>query len=753
MMRKLTRNYSLGVIAASVAILALLIAAAVRAQVPSADRLSGKATAVLAQAGSSASAQAERPLIPWTVGAGRFPVGRSQTKRDGASPADSNPPLFLPAVNYRTGGYQYSFPTSVATADVNGDGKPDLVVVNGSDVNSPPEGTVGVLLGNGDGTFQPAVAYGTGGTGPTWVAIADVNGDGKPDLIVANSNQCPPSSCGDGTVSVLLGNGDGTFQTPVSYDAGGIAAESVAVADVNGDGKPDLVVTTFSGCVGVLLGNGDGTFQPVVTYCFRANLYAVAVGDFNGDGKPDLVVTTNSSGGVFVFLNNGDGTFPSFRAYGTGGLPHSVAVADVNGDGNLDLVVANAAAAGNLPNTVAVLLGNGDGTFQLREVLDSGGYYWATAVAVADVNRDGAPDIMVASVSSHPNYSAEGVIGVLLNKGNGTFYAAEKYDVVQPTASTMVAADLNGDGWPDLAVGGGDLGLMVLLNTAGRVPSGIKMSTSGTPSFVGQPVTITAAVTSKYGTIPNGELVTFYDGSASLGSVALAGGTAAYTTSSLSVKTHTIEATYLGDATFLPSTGKVTQVVDKDPTTTALTSSPNPSAYGQAVTFTATVTPTGPYQPTGSVTFKNGSKTLGSGTLNAGGVATLTTAKIPVGANTLTSTYSGDALNGKSASAAITQTVSQASVSMVLTSTPNPSTFGRSVKFTATLTSNGGVPSGQPVTFSYNSATLGTAIVSATGVATFSTTTLPQGSDAVTAAYAGSVDYSSASATVTQVVN
>jgi hypothetical protein len=153
------------------------------------------------------------------------------------------------------------------------------------------------------------------------------------------------------------------------------------------------------------------------------------------------------------------------------------------------------------------------------------------------------------------------------------------------------------------------------------------------------------------------------------------------------------------------------------------------------------------------VTFKNGSASLGVVTLN-GGVATFTTAKIPVGANTLTSTYNEDAFNGKSVSPVITQTVNQASVSMALTSTPDPSTFGKSVKFTARLTSNGGLPAGQPVTFSYNGAILGTANATSTGVATFSTITLPAGgSDVVTAAYAGSADYSSASASVTQGVN
>jgi uncharacterized repeat protein (TIGR03803 family) len=280
------------------------------------------------------------------------------------------------------------------------------------------------------------------------------------------------------------------------------------------------------------------------------------------------------------------------------------------------------------------------------------------------------------------------------------------------------------------------------------------LTSSPNPSMYGQAVTFTAVVTSGGGVPPDGETVSFMKGTTVLGTGSLSGGSASFTTSVLPAGKMLVRAVYGGDTTFAASTSKaVTQVVNKYPTTTALSSSLNPSNYGQAVTFTATVTPTEPYQPTGKVIFKNGSKTLAVGTLNASGVASLTTAKIPVGANTLTATYNGDAFNSSSESAAITQTVSQASVSIVLTSTPNPSTFGKSVKFTATLTSNGGVPSGQPVTFSYNGATLGTANVNSKGVATFSTTTLPQGSDDVTAAYAGTVDYSSASASVTQLVN
>jgi len=141
---------------------------------------------------------------------------------------------------------------------------------NGNNCNG--EGVVSVLLGNGDGTFQTAVNYGTVGAYAQSVAVADVNGDGKPDLLVAN--RCADNGCANqnGSVAVLLGNGDGAFQTAVTYDSGGLGAYPVAVADVNGDGKLDLVVANVHnssgniGSVGVLLGNGDGTFQTAVTY-------------------------------------------------------------------------------------------------------------------------------------------------------------------------------------------------------------------------------------------------------------------------------------------------------------------------------------------------------------------------------------------------------------------------------------------------------------------------------------------------------
>ena len=164
----------------------------------------------------------------------------------------------------------------MATGDFNGDGKLDVVTAN---IGTGGPGSVSVLLGKGDGTFQTAVNYPVG-RAPLFVAVADFNGDAKLGVVTVNAN--------DNDISILLGNGDGTFQTAVNYSVG-IEPEWVAVGDFNGDGKLDLAVTNTNaggiGSVSVLLGNGDGTFQPAVNYAADRNPESVAVGDFNGDGK------------------------------------------------------------------------------------------------------------------------------------------------------------------------------------------------------------------------------------------------------------------------------------------------------------------------------------------------------------------------------------------------------------------------------------------------------------------------------------
>src|SRR5204863_2401263 len=221
---------------------------------------------------------------------------------------------FQTADNYKPG----TTPISVAVGDFNGDNKPDLAVVNQG------SGNVSVLIGQGDGTFQAAFKYEAGSV-PWFVAVADLNGDHKPDLVVVGGG---PGISG-GLVRVLIGTGDGTFHDGVSYSLGLGYLFSVAVADLNSDGKLDLVVAgTDDNSIWVLMGKGDGAFQTAAKYGAGATPVSVAVGDFNGDGKLDLAVangfSTSIHGTVSVLLGKGDGSFQAAVSYGAGTDPRSV---------------------------------------------------------------------------------------------------------------------------------------------------------------------------------------------------------------------------------------------------------------------------------------------------------------------------------------------------------------------------------------------------------------------------------------------
>ena len=310
-------------------------------------------------------------------------------------------------------------PQSVAVGDFNGDGKPDMVVANSGD------NTVGVLLGNGDGTFQAQVTYAVGSS-PYAVAVGDFNGDGYLDFAVAND--------GSNNVSILLGNGDGTFRAAVSY-AVGLGAFSVAVADFNADGHLDLAVADSGiGKVSVLLGNGDGTFQTPLNYAVGSNPRAVAVGDFNGDGKLDLAVANTNGNNVSILLGNGNGTFEPAVNYAAGTSPSSVAVGDFNNDGRPDLAVANS-------TSVDVLIGNGDGTFQSAASFAAGTS--PEGVAAGDFNGDGNQDLVVAN-------SGSSNVSILLGTGSGSFQTAVNY-IVGSGPSALAVADFNNNGQLDLA--------------------------------------------------------------------------------------------------------------------------------------------------------------------------------------------------------------------------------------------------------------------------------------------------------------
>ena len=334
------------------------------------------------------------------------------------------PVTFTGPTNFAVG----DSPNSVAVGDFNGDGDPDLAVANEFDES------VSVLLGAAGGGFGAAITIATGGF-PFAVAVGDFDGDGDPDLAVADAF--------DGIISVLLGNGAGGFspQTDSPYPAGSFPA-SIAVGDFNGDGDPDLAVADqVTGDILVLRGGNDGTFSAATRVATVAEPGSVVVANLNSDADPDLVVAEHvtlsaNPSRVLVLLGSTGATFTTPAEVAAGLDPVSIAVGDFDGDTDVDLAVADQS-----PGEILVLLGSGNGSFTGPTTLtaDSG----LSGIAVADFNRDGDPDLAVSNV----NLSR---VSVLLGSTGGTFTAQTNF-AVGSTQTSVVAADFNSDGKPDLA--------------------------------------------------------------------------------------------------------------------------------------------------------------------------------------------------------------------------------------------------------------------------------------------------------------
>lgn len=744
---------------------------------------------------------------------------------------------------------------------------------------------------------------------------AYLNGDNNLDVVTGDSEQ---------TISVLLGNGDGTFQPKVNYPGCTVGvALKVVLADFNRDGNTDIAMgcsNATTGGVVILLGNGDGTFQAPVAYA-TGDVFSIAIGDFNNDGILDIAVSDQSQQNITILLGKGDGTFTSGTTISTTTQSHGIVAADFNKDGNIDLVFAQASAtSGDTLSDLYIALGNGDGTFQAPTLIakDIGEF-----LTTGDTNADNNPDIVSATITRPGGANIGPSMFVLLGKGDGTFQAPVTYTADYPSDPHL--ADVNGDGKPDIIAGGsygalvfygngdgtfqpyiepviGGFSLTYAVNagdynndgnadligtdadnpraavslsqvqqssnasaltsvavfplgsgvhqvdasypgdsiflastsstvplTAAPTPTTLTLSASpASATLSGQPVTLTANL-SPYTVGPpttttNGETVTFYNGGSSIGTGTLNNGVATLTTTTLPVGSESLQAKFPGDSNYNPSASNTLSVTVAS---IILTSSLNPSTYQQSVTFTAdigngksgtvnfvdgttvlatvpvagpnvtfttsslsvgshdmtavfngstspvltqvvnratpvvTVTTSGPSTygspvtitasvpagPTGTITIKSGSTTLGSGTI-VNGTVTVTTSTLPAGSDPITATYNGDA-NYAPATGTTTQTVSKASTTSTLTSSVNPSTPGQSVTFTDTISPTAATGT---VTFTSGSTTLGTSAVS-NGVATVSTTTLPAGSDPITATYSGDSNYTTSVATLTQTVN
>jgi hypothetical protein len=340
-------------------------------------------------------------------------------------PARAQVSFFWPPTYSGSGSNQF-------VADFNGDGKLDILSSDGT-----------MNLGNGDGTFKLGIPVpGTSNSMPV-LAVADFNGDGKPDIL----------ELGTDTLLVLLGNGDGTFQAPVSSTSNA-GLSVIAAGDLNGDGKAD-VVGVFGSSLMVYISNGNGTFAAGVSYNLGPTSglgdTLLSLGDFNSDGNTDVVVTlagSNLAGQEIVFLGNGDGTFQTTPKTSAGPYyPQRVTVGDFNGDGKLDLLVGSACFGNCTIPTIYLLLGNGDGTFQApAPVASLGG---ATGVA-ADLNGDGKLDLVVSG--------GAGVIQIYLGNGDGTFSNTNDYGITLGGGPAISVADFTGSGNLDVAEGGVILG-------------------------------------------------------------------------------------------------------------------------------------------------------------------------------------------------------------------------------------------------------------------------------------------------------
>lgn len=406
-------------------------------------------------------------------------------------PAKSGAVDFAPQKTYPVG----TSPAAVVVGDFNGDGKPDIAVLNSGSRN------VSILLGNVQGSLQPAKSFDVGGDNPSSIAVADFNGDGKLDLAIAIPGDIPAPattfwSCTQSSVNLLLGNGDGTFQAArraVTVDS---ARLSVTAGDLNADAKTDLVVLRSqndpacpAGGGSIFLGGGDGSFRTAGEIAATA---PVLVADFNGDGKPDLV----ANGGVL--LGNGDGTFQSRVAFS---LPSgcglfcqqsfsNVVAADFNGDGKLDLAIGRATrrcidSCSAFPHSFStlVLLGNGDGTFQAPKTAGPGGFFLVTA----DFNGDGKPDIAAAPTI----YDGSSLFHLLLGKGDGTFPSTFDFDIGSGP-DFLAAVDLKGDKLADIVSANlTEATVGVMLNTSATSGSDLSARISATP----EPVSVTQNLT------------------------------------------------------------------------------------------------------------------------------------------------------------------------------------------------------------------------------------------------------------------
>lgn len=640
-----------------------------------------------------------------------------------------------------------TYPFGMAIGDLNGDGFPDLVLAYHYTGNNG--GKIGVFLGNGDGTLQPRVDYDNAGISE-YVALGDFNNDGKLDVVALNSSSSPAK------VNIFLGNGDGTLQALTAYNAVAYSY-GLAVGDFNGDGNLDVAVANYNstnGSVSVLLGNGNGTLAAQTAYPTGSYSMNVRAVDLNNDGKLDLVVANFGSSSVSVLMGVGDGTFQPKVDYPAGASPWGLAIADVNGDGMVDVVATNPGS-----RTVTLLQGNGDGT--LKAAVATSTLATNYLLALADLNGDGVIDLAVPNLGASSMIVSLGSIsetatlaGVSVPGGGSHAVVAGYAGDNNSSASTSTPINLTGTRFPtstslDISPAASAHGQGVLLTATVTPSTSSGYTAAGTVNFsdgaspIGSAASVAggqATLTKSDFTIGGHDITAAYSGdtnfiasstaspsvllvnkdtqtitfpamaAVTLGVVPLTlsatsdsslavafsvvSGPATISDNVLSITgggSVVIQASQAGDATYQAATPvRVTLTVNKHASTSTLSSSSDHTNLHASITFTATAASPLSMEPSGSFAFMDGTTSLGSAGVNAQGVATRSVSTLTAGTHSITAIYSGDTNFLTSTSTALSQVIVAPDYSI----TANPSTLtlhrGQYGTSTLTITPTGG---------------------------------------------------------------
>ncbi len=637
-------------------------------------------------------------------------------------------------------------PRGVVAGDFNGDGWVDVAVVGST-------GKVYVLLNDRKGSLRAATAYSLSGRAFELVA-ADVNGDGKIDLCMAMSDTS--------RVAILLGKGDGTFASAGDYETTVASPYGIAVADVDHDGKADLVITSpATGKIVVARGNGDGTFNsPTVYAAGVSTLMAsapvdMALADVNGDGYPDIVYANAESSTVGVLLNDGDGEFYGPAEFHAESGAVAVTIADLNQDGWLDVVAAgsyagrvavlyNATGAAGLP---AARFSTGGLAFGHQQVgVTSGRQTLTLANTGGSTLHIGSIDVAGADGSDFLEHNNCGT--KLPAGGSCKINVNFTPSALGPRSASVVVTD-DAVGSPHSAPLSGTGGTAI-----GRV-------TPGTVAFGGQVVNSTSSPKTVT-LLNNGTIAMNISSVATTGDFAIQTNgcgseldpgvscnvAVVFTPTQLGTRTGTL--TFVDDASNSPQTANLNGTGQTNTTSTKLTANPNPVVVGHVLTLTAHVTPTFKGTPTGTVTFYDGATVLGTATL-VSGVAQFTTSSMTAGSHSLTAVYGGDAVFQGSTSAVVTEQVNQEIATVNVMTSATPVYILQNIIFTATVSADGGVVATGTMTFQQGTTSLGTMPL-VNGQASITESFSVAGTYRVTASYSGDQNYKANSSFVNEEV-